>query len=387
MAHRVLAALATLITLTACGRESRPKPVCGRTDGQCIFRDETFGDEQLWTDVLRLNELVQTLPPTTALGVGLKVDSERVPPDVLASADLTAPATTVALLSLDAVVGVHATVEDGTVTRIGITCAFCHSSVDNSVAPGIGRRIDGQPNIDLDSGAIIALTPGLPEYAVRLGMSTEQLRAVLTSWGPGRYDARFNQDGENFPVVLPPAYGLEGVALETYTGDGTVSYWNAYVAVTQMGAHGNFRDPRLGLDIRQSPDLVTPRLPALLAYQFSLHAPVPAPGSYDTAAALRGRSIFEGPAQCATCHIGEHFTDAPTLHAPEETGMEPNEARRSLTGMYRTTPLRGLLTHPPYFHDGSAETLEDVVEHYQNVLSLGLTDEQRADLVEYLKSL
>jgi hypothetical protein len=360
---------------------------CATDDGQCIFRHDTFGDEQLWTDTLRLHEVVETLPPTMALAVGLKVDADAVPPDVLAAADLSAPATTVALIGLDAVVGVRGEVVDGRITRLGVTCALCHSTVDDSVAPGIGARLDGYPNRTLDPGAIIALSPGLAAYTEPLGVDAATAAAALQSWGPGRYDARFNQDTESHPVLIPPAYGLADVALETYTGEGEVSYWNAYVAVTQMGAHGNFADPRLGISIEQSPDRVTPMLPALRDYQFSLDAPAPPPGSFDALAAERGRDVFEGAAGCAGCHGGASFTDAPALHAAAETGMEPDEARRSATGMYRTTPLRGAWQHPPYFHDGSAATLRDVVDHYDTTLALGLTEAERDDLTEYLKSL
>ncbi len=360
---------------------------CDENDGQCIFRFDTFGDEQLWTDVLRLHELVQGLPPTMALGVGLKVDAEAVPADVLASADLEDPATTVALLELDAVVGVMATVEDGTVTRIGITCALCHSTVDDSVAPGIGARLDGWPNRDLDPGAILALTPGIGTFAESLGADPKMAGAALTSWGPGRYDARFNQDLMSAPVLIPPAYGLADVELETYTGEGPVSYWNAYVAVTQMGAHGNFVDEELGIEIMHDPDLVTPKLPALRDYQFSLAAPPPPDDSFDAEAAARGQDLFEGDAQCSTCHSGDAFSDAPMLHTAEEVGMDPTEASRSKTGMYRTTPLKGAWSHPPYFHDGSAATFDDVVDHYDALLSLGLSNDERSDLVEYLKSL
>jgi hypothetical protein len=360
---------------------------CATDDGECIFRHDTFGDEQLWTDVLRLHEVVATLPPTGALGVGLKVDVDAVPAEVLAAADLDDPATTLALIGLDAVVGVRGVVADGQLTRIGITCALCHSTVDDSAAPGIGHRLDGWPNRDLDPGAILALTPGLPTLAAQLGVEPDAARAALTSWGPGRYDARFNQDGRSNPVVLPPAYGLRDVALETYTGDGPVSYWNAYVAVTQMGGHGNFVDERLGLDIRQEPDRVTPMLPALRDYQFSLEPPAPPAGSFDPEAAQRGATLFAGAAGCAGCHSGDAFTDAPVLHAPAETGMEPVEAERSVSGAYRTTPLRGAWQHPPYFHDGSAATLADVVDHYDETLDLGLNGGQRADLEQYLRSL
>jgi hypothetical protein len=377
--------------LAACGDDDEPAVVagspCAVDDGQCIFRHDTFGDEQLWTDVLRLHEVVQTLPPKTALAVGLKVDADAVPAEVLASADLDDPATTAALIGLNAVVGVRGTVENGHITKIGITCALCHSTVDNSVTMGIGKRLDGWPNRALDPGAIIALTPGLPTFTAKLGVDNNAAVAALESWGPGRYDARFNQDTESHPVVLPPAYGLRDVALETYTGEGPVSYWNAYVAVTQMGGHGNFKDDRVGLDIVQTPDRVTPMLPALRDYQFSLEPPVPPPGSYDATAAQRGKLLFDGQAGCASCHSGSSFTDAPKLHAASETGMSTDEARRSATGMYRTTPLRGAWQHPPYFHDGSAATLLDVVEHYNGALNLSLTEAQEKDLEQYLLSL
>jgi mono/diheme cytochrome c family protein len=359
--------------------------VCAVDDGECIFRHETFGNEQLWTDVLRLHEVVQTLPPTMALAVGLKVDATAVPAEVLASADLEDPATTVALLDLDAVVGVRAEVSDGTITRIGINCALCHSDVDDSVAEGIGARLDGHANRDLDPGLIISLTPGLPDLAASLGVDAETARAALASWGAGRYDARFNQDAMSDPVMIPPAYGLEGVELETYTGDGPVSYWNAYVAITQMGGHGNFEDDRIGVDIRMEPDLVTPRLPALLDYQLGLLPPAPPEGSFDAAAAARGATVFA--ARCASCHAGSARTDAPTLHAPAEIGADPTHAERSATGMYRTTPLRGLWHRPPYFHDGSAATLADVVTRYETTLGFTLTEPERTDLVQYLLSL
>lgn len=392
MVRVVLASVTAIVA--ACGDDDTNGTViptdespCDVDDGQCIFRHDTFGDEQQWTDVLRLHELVQTLPPTTALSVGLKVDAEAVPAEVLASADLEDPATTVALIELNAVVGVRGTVENGTIKRIGITCALCHSTVDDSVTAGVGKRLDGYPNRDLNPGAIISLTPGLPTLTAKLGVDHGVAKAALESWGPGRYDARFNQDTENHPVLIPPAYGLRDVALETYTGDGPVSYWNAYVAVTQMGGHGNFSDERIGVEIVQDPDRVTPMLPALRDYQLSIDAPTPPAGSFDAAAAARGKVLFEGKATCSSCHSGSSFTDAPTLHAAAETGMSTDHARRSATGMYRTTPLRGAWQHPPYFHDGSAATLLDVVEHYDSVLGLALTEAERQDLEQYLKSL
>lgn len=345
--------------------------------GQDVFRYHTFGDEQLWTDKLRMHEVIASaVSPTVALSVGLKVDADALPPGILESVDLDDPATTVALLSLNAVVGVMGKVENGALKEVGITCALCHSNVDDSVAPGIGRRLDGWANPDLNPGAIIALSPAL----------TDAQRAVYNSWGPGFYDPRFNQDGINHPVVTPPAYGLAGVALETYTGDGPISYWNAYVAITQMGGKGDFSDPRIGIFIDQEPDLVTPRLPALLAYQLSLAAPAPPAGSFDAAGAARGKLVFD--VHCAGCHAGAKYTDAgATLHDAAETGMDPLYATRSATKQYRTTPLRALWQHAPYFHDGSAATLDDVVAHYVRVLGLELEDCDERDLVEFLKSI
>ncbi len=350
--------------------------------GRYIFRHWTFGDEPFWTDTLHLNQVIETsVSPATALAVGLKVDAARLPPGFLAGADLTSPATTVELLRRDAVVGVEAQVTaDRHIQRLGITCALCHSTVDNSVAPGVGRRLDGLPNRDLNVGAIVALSPVLPAA----------VKAVFNSWGPGKYDAEVNRDGINSPVVIPPALGLRGVALETYTGEGPVSYWNAYVAVTQMHGHGSFSDPGLGIDIQQSPDRVTPVLPVLRAYQLSLSAPPPAAGSFDAGAAERGKVVFTSTGRCASCHLPTMaFTDVNlgVLHDPSETGMDPVRASRLKNHQYRTTPLRALVQHPPYFHDGSAATLADVVEHYNRVLGLGLSDAQKADLVEYLKSL
>lgn len=355
--------------------------------GQRVFRFDTFGDEQFWTDTLHLDRVVQrAVDPTTALSVGLKVDMDALPPSVVQAiqqgkVDLKSPATTVALLKLNAVVGLQATLGTAngkdTVTRLGVTCALCHSTVDDAFAKGIGHRKDGWPNRDLNVGAIIALSLAV----------TPAQKAVYTSWGPGKYDPRFNIDGRNTPLVLPPAYGLAQVRNETYTAEGPISYWNAYVAVTQMHGHGSFSDPRLGIRIVQTPDMVGPKLASLRAYQHSIQAPAPPAGSFDVAAAERGRSTFDGT--CASCHVGATGTDnsGGTLHAPAETGMDAAYASRTANKAYRTTPLRALWQHAPYFHDGSAATLADVVAHYDQVRHLGLSDTQRHDLVEYLKSL
>lgn len=358
-------------------------------EGKDIFRFDTFGDEKYWTDTLRMHEVIESaVTPRAALGVGLKVDVEALPQavrDALAAGqvDLDDPAVTLALLKLNAVLGVKGDVQTVSgrerLVRFGITCALCHSTVDNSFAPGIGKRMDGWANTDLNPGAIVALSPAVPAAT----------RAILNSWGPGKYDPRINFDGKNTPLVLPPAYGLLGVDMETFTAEGPVSYWNAYVAVTQMHGQGNFTDARLGVNIVQSPDLVTSKLPALRAYQLSLDKPAPPAGSYDVAAAARGRSVFTGAAKCAACHAGSILSDVNTgkLHQPAETGMDGAYAARTTRKAYRTTPLRGLWQHAPYFHDGSGKTLADVVNHYNTHGNLRLTDTQKQDLVEYLKTL
>ena len=368
--------------------------------GQTIFRYDTFGDEQLWTDVLRMHEVIATVDPATALAVGLKVDVDALPGALVAAlragdVDLNDPAVTVELLRLNAVVGVKGSVNQaGQLTTVGVTCALCHSSVDNSLARGIGRRLDGWANVDLNVGAIVALSPAVDEAT----------KAEFRTWGPGKYDPRHHAfDGKNIvplnspslPIVIPPIYGLEGVGFETYTADGPISYWNSYVGVGQMGGKGNFSDPRIGLFIRQRPDLVTPKLRALLDYQLSLRPPRPPSGSLDEAAVRRGTRLFREQARCASCHQGSTFTDVlsgpdprvPFLHDAADTGMDPAYADRTATGKYRTTPLRGLLQHPPYFHDGSAPDLMAVVNHYDTLFGLNLTADQKADLVEYLKSL
>jgi mono/diheme cytochrome c family protein len=380
----VVAALAAVFAEAGCSENvTGPDEELIRS-GREIFRSDTFGDERFWTDTLRMHEVIAAaVDPTTALRVGLKVDAEKLPAGILQTVDLTAPATTVALLKLDAVVGLKGTVvtEGGAdqLRQVGITCALCHSTVDDSVMPGIGRRLDGYANRDLDPGAIIALSPAL----------TPDQKNVYNSWGPGRYDPRFNIDGRNGPVLIPPAYGLEGSPHATYTGDGDISYWNSYVAVTQMGGQGTFVEPRLGIERRLPPgveDLVTPKLAALREYQLSLSAPAPPSGSFDPTAAERGRAVFQGAGRCAGCHQGQARTET-QLHQPAETGMNPTYAQRSASKLYRTTPLRALWQHAPYFHDGSAATLTDVVRHYEQALGLALTDGQRADLIEYLKSI
>ena len=367
--------------------------------GRSIFRNATFGDEKFWGGALQLQKAIEGqanggvgpgVSPKTALAVGLKVDATKIPAPVAKAikagkVDLDDPATTLALLKLDAVVGVKGHFEAGgkQLKSIGITCAICHSTVNNSFAPGIGERRDGWPNRDLNVGAIIALSPTLPA----------EKKAVYLSWGPGKYDPRFNIDGKNIPVVIPPAFGLRHVKREIYTGDDTISYWNDYVAVTQMHGHGHFADPRIDVDVNNPPELVAPALGALRSYQFSLETPEPLSGSFDRRAAQRGRAVFNGVAKCNSCHLGSTYTDvnAGRLHTPAEVGQDPAYALRSATKLYRTTPLRGLWHPPqlqgPYFHDGNAATLEDVVEHYVRLRGLSLTPRQKADLVEFLKTL
>lgn len=394
---------ASVALLTACGGSSNQitavvsGPAIQQADlvaqGRQIFRFDTFGDEAKWTDTLRLHEVISAaVDPMTALSVGLKVDAEALPPAVVqgiqnGSIDMKSPATTIALLKLNAVVGLQGTVNtvngQDVLTRVGTTCALCHSTVDNSFAPGIGKRLDGWPNRDLNPGAIIALSPALDANQ----------KKIFNSWGKGRYDPRFNLDGLSKPLVIPPAYGLEGIHSVTVTGDGTeLAYWNRYVAVTQMGGQGNFTDARLNLNITNgSVDLVSSKLPALQAYQLSLAAPAAPAGSFSEVAAARGKLLFQGAAKCASCHSGDLLTDANTrLHPPGDSMAEPETpsyAARTATRQYRTSPLKGVWQHAPYFHDGSAATLNDVVVRYNTRQSLGLDTQQISDLTEYLKSL
>lgn len=400
----VIAIACVLSGSTAATQQGDANEEAKRREGQEIFRHDTFGDEQLWTDVLRMHEVLPGVDPATALAVGLKVDVDALPASVIdalraGQVDLKSPAVTMALLGLNAVVGVKGTIENGRLTKVGITCALCHSSVDNSFAPSIGKRMDGWANVDLNVGAIVALSPALDAAT----------KAEFRAWGPGKYDPRhhaFNGtqiiglNSPSLPIVIPPIYDLRGVGFETFTGDGPISYWNAYVGVGQMGGKGNFSDPRINLTIQQSPDLLTSKLPALLAYQLSLRAPRPAQGSFNADAAERGKDVFRNQARCASCHTGPTLTDVvrnvfgsgrdgaePFLHDPASVGQDPAYALRSATGKYRTTPLRGLQQHPPYFHDGSAATLAAVVDHYERLFRLNLTAGQRADLIEYLKTL
>lgn len=356
----------------------------GVLEGREIFRYDDFGDWRFWTGVLRLHELVEGVSPAAALDLGLKVDADAVPADVLAAvladpALLADPTVTRALLSLDAVVGVRAVVEGDHITRIGITCALCHSTVDDAVFPGIGQRLDGWPNRDLAVGTIISLTPGLPD----------DLRPIYESWPAGYFDPRFNVDGISGPVLIPPAYGLAQAGLETYTAEGPISYWNNYVAVVEMGGHGSFRDARLGIDIRVPPqeDEVRSKLPPLRQYQRSLQAPPPPPGSFDPVAAREGEVVFRTVGGCAACHTGPALGGGGRIHAAGATGVDPLYASRGTTGGYRATPLRGLWHRPPFFHDGSAATLAAVIDHYDGHLELGLSAQEKQVLLEYLKSL
>src|SRR5215203_2585279 len=398
---RFMTVIATIYALTLSGAiGAQPASSAKTSDGREIFRFDTFGDEQLWTDTLQMHQAIPSVSPATALAVGLKVDVDALPTALIAAlqakqVDLTDPAVTIELLRLNAVVGIIGKVDDlGQLTSIGTTCALCHSTVDDSFTTGIGKRLDGWPNRELNVGAILGLSPALPDA----------LKAEFATWGPGRYDPRHHAfDGSNIiplnsptlPVLIPPAYGLQGVGFETYTGDGPISYWNSYVGVSQMGAHGSFSDPRIGITITQKPDRITSKLPALLDYQLSLAAPTPPTGSFDAASARRGERLFNGKADCARCHTPPTYTDVlsgpdpavPFLHEPAEVGMEPFYAARSATGKYRTSPLRGIWQHPPYFHDGSAATLLAVVNHYDALFKLNLSAQQKTDLVEFLKSL
>jgi cytochrome c5 len=394
-------------------------------DGKQTFRFDTFGDEAFWTDALQLNRAIAGaanggvgpgVSPKTALAVGLKVDVDALPESLISQlkhgrVNLDDPATTLALLKLGAVVGVKGTVNDaGNLQTVGITCALCHSTVDNSLAPGIGHRLDGWANRDLNVGAIVALSPNLKPVTDLLGVDDATVRTVLQSWGPGKFDAElfldgkaFRPDGKSAATLIPPAFGLAGVNLHTWTGWGSVTHWNAFVANLEMHGQGTFYDPRLNDpvkfpiaaregfgNVRSNPDLITGKLPALQFYQLAIAAPAAPAGSFDPAAAARGASLFNGQAKCAICHVPPIYTEPGwNMHTPEEIGIDDFQAKRSPDERYRTAPLKGLWTHQTggFYHDGRFPTLRDVVEHYNSFLGTGLSEKQKLDLVEYLKSL
>jgi hypothetical protein len=354
--------------------------------------------------------------------VGLKVDLDALPSELVrqlrrGEVDLDEVAVTLALLRLNAVVGLTGVFskgdslqKEGSLQSVGIQCALCHSTVDNALAPGIGKRLDGWANRDLNVGAIVALAPDLSAVATLLDVTQATLRTVLNSWGPGKFDAEvfldgkaFRPDGSSAATLIPPAFGLPGVNLHTWTGWGSVTHWNAFVANLEMHGQGTIYDPRLDDPkqfliaarerfghVRSSPDLITSKLAALHFYQLAIPAPRPPRGSFDPQAAQRGEALFNGGAQCATCHVPPLFTEPGwNLHTAQEIGIDDFQALRAPDKRYRTAPLKGLFSHATggFYHDGRFATLVDVVRHYDNTFKLGLTDSQKDDLVEYLKSL
>jgi len=381
--------------------------------GRKTFRFDTFGDEAFWGDSLKLHQAIAKVSPRTALSVGLKVDSEALTADVIEAirkgrVDLDDPAVTLVLLRLNAVVGVTGFFDQhGTIQSMGIQCALCHSTVDDSFAPGIGRRLDGWANRDLNVGAIVALSPDLSPVTALLGVDDATVRTVLHSWGPGKFDAElfmdgkaFRDDGKSAATLIPPAFGLAGVNLHTWTGWGSVTHWNAFVANLEMHGKGTFYDPRLNDpgqfpvasragfgNVRNTPDLITPKLAALHFYQLA----IPAPANPNHLSGVEhGKEVFDGRGKCATCHVPPIFTEPGwNLHTAAEIGIDDFQANRAPDRRYRTSPLKGLWTHQKdgFYHDGRFATLRDVVDHYDGFFRLGLTDQEKRDLVQYLLSL
>ncbi len=394
-------------------------------EGRQTFRFDTFGDEAFWGDTIKLHQAIEGtrfggvgpgVSPKTALAVGLKVDVDALPSALVSSlrngqVNLDDPATTLALLKLNAVIGVTGFFQpNGNLRSIGIQCALCHSSVDNSLALGIGHRLDGWANQDLNVGAIVNLAPDLSVVATLLGVPESTVRTVLTAWGPGKFDAEllldgkgFRPDGKTAATLIPPAFGLAGVNLHTWTGWGSVTYWNAFVANLEMHGKGTFFDPRLNDasqfpvaaragfgKVRNDPDLISAKLPALHFYQLSIPAPKPPEGSFDRSAAARGKGLFENQAHCAACHVPPTFTEPGwNMHTAQELGVDDFQANRAPDKRYRTSPLKGLWTHQTrgFYHDGRFPTLLEVVNHYNTQFGLGLTAQEKADLIQYLKSL
>ena len=401
-------------------------------EGKQVFRFDTFGSEQFWGGNLKLHHAIQGakhggvgtgISPKKALELGLKVDMDAVPPQVAAgikngNVNLDDPANTLLLLRANAVLGLTGFfgTNGSSLNSVGVHCALCHSTVDDSFMPGIGRRLDGWPNRDLNVGAIIASAPDLSAFVRMLQVDEQRIRRILNAWGPGKFDAQLNLDGKGFrpdgktaATLNPPAFGLAGVNNHTWTGAwGTVTYWNAYVANLEMHGTGNFFDPRFDnaakfpvaartrqghTRARVRPDRITAKLPALHFYQLSLPTPKPPPGSFNAVAAKRGEILFKGRARCATCHIPPIFTEPGwNLHKASEIGIDDFQARRSPDDRYRTAPLRALwdtrkIHKGGFYHDGRFKTLADVVAHYDRHFRLNLSDRDRRGLIEYLRSL
>ena len=394
-------------------------------EGKQTFRNETFGDEDFWGGALKLHQAIEGsahggvgpgVSPKTALAVGLKVDVDALSQTVQngikgGSVNLDDPATTLTLLDADAVVGLKGQSNGaGGLKAVGITCALCHSTVDDSFAPGIGHRRDGWPNRDLNVGAIVSLAPDLSSVETLLGVDDATIKKVLATWGPGKFDAEvfmdgkaLRPDGSSAATLIPPAFGLAGVNLHTWTGWGSVTHWNAFVANLEMHGKGTFFDPRLDNaaqfpvaakagfgHVRSDPDLITPKLAALHLYQLAIQAPAPPAGSFDAAAAVRGKDVFNGPAKCSSCHVPPLFTEPGwNMHTAAEIGIDDFQANRAPDKRYRTSPLKGLFAHSKggFYHDGRFATLNDVVAHYDTSMTLGLSAAQKSDLIEYLKSL
>src|SRR5690242_2122243 len=388
--------------------------------GRNVFRYDTFGDQAVWGGVLGLQKAIEGkklggvgpgVSPKTALAVGLKVDAHALPASLIAALEhgkvnLNSPKTTLALLKLNAVVGVKGYFNrEGTLRSVGLTCAVCHSTVNNSIAPGIGQRLDGWANRDLNVGAVVSLAPNLTPVTNLLGVDEATVKKVLASWGPGKFDAElfldgkaFQPDGRSGAALIPPAFGLAGVNLHTWTGWGSIPYWNAFVANLEMHGIGNFFDARLDNagqfpvaakngfgHVHHSVDLVTPVLGALQAYQLGLPVPKAPKGSFNAAAAARGKALFDGKATCSSCHVPPTFS-APgnNVVTPAQVCEDSFEADRSPTHEYRIAPLRGLFTHEKggFYHDGRFPTLAAVVQHYDSCFNLNLTPSQQNDIVQ-----
>jgi hypothetical protein len=417
-------------------------------EGKQTFRFDTFGDEAFWGDTLKLHQAIEGsnlggvgpgVSPNTALNLGLKVDVDALPNSLekdieKGNVNLNDPASTLALLKVDAVLGVKGIFQGNTLTSVGLTCAVCHSTVDNSLAFGIGHRLDGWANRDLNVGAIAAAAPNLQPVADFLGVSVATLKTVLNSWGPGKFDAEIFLDGKAFnpqqvtdgvvtgtnvpgATLIPNAFGLAGFNQHTWTGAwGTVTYWNAFVANLELHGKGRFFDPRLNNatqfpiaaahnlgdlpHISPDDDLITKKLPGLHFYQLAIPAPTPQPGQdFDQAAAKRGDDLFSGKAKCNNCHVDPLWTEPGwNLHPGSDIGIDNFEADRAPDHVYKTMNLAGIFVRENglfmrasnkgrFYHDGRFATLMDVVNHYNKRFGLGLTQQEKQDLIEYLKSL
>lgn len=408
--------------LAACGSSSTDNST-QVTAGKEVFMGETFGNEKFFGDTLGLHTVLNGVAPKDAVTLGVQVDLNKVPADIVAvmtGSDLAAkdaalndPAVTRKLIKAGAVIGVKGffattAANDTTLTSAGISCALCHVTVKSNTftltagatALPIGEpQFNGVPNTKMDAGKILSFTP----FAVSNGLS-----ATLAGWGPGRFDIRaLNEldDSVDNPTAYPPLWNFPALQANGYAlgWDGMFKGTNALASISEgvydmiMHGNGSFATshgaipPALAFPPRQavldkfqdnpSSSISADKLLNMQAFLQSLQSP--AASGFDSAQATTGKALFEGKAKCSTCHpAATEF-----ISAGRYSDITVAPPTGDLAGGIKVPGLRGVNLTAPYFHDASAATLLDVVNRFNSRDALGLTETEKAQLVEYLKSL